>query len=247
MFGSKGAAELVKALARAIVLLGTAGFLLWQDLPLLLGLSAMPPDAAMDTVRDRALRLLLWLTLGLAVIAGVDLPWQLLQWLKRLRMSRQELKEEVKQQEGDPHLRAAIRRMGREAIRRSTAAAMAEASVVLTNPTHFAVALRYDAARDDAPLILARGRGPLAEAIMAVARERDIPMLRYPSVARALYFTGRVGQRIRPDLYTAVATILAFVRRVEAEVAAGVARSAPPPVDAPPTARFDPEGRPAAR
>lgn len=246
MFGPKGAIELLKALAKAAVLLGVAGLLLWQDLPLLLGLSAMPPEAAVETVGDRALRLLLWLTLGLALIAAADLPWQLMQWLKRLRMSRQELKDEAKQQEGDPNLRAAVRRMGRDAIRRSTATAMKEASVVLTNPTHFAVALRYDPAQDEAPLILARGRGPLAEAIMMVARERDVAVLRYPAVARALYFTGRVGQRIRPDLYAAVATILAFVRRVEAEVAAGVPRSPPPLVEPPVTARFDPNGRPLA-
>jgi flagellar biosynthetic protein FlhB len=179
---------------------------------------------------------MLWLSAGLVLIAGADLPLQLFQWLKKLRMSRQDVKEEYRQQEGAPEVRAALRRAARDALKRSSRAALADATVVLTNPSHFAVALRYRPETDPAPTIVARGRGMVAEVIRELAAEARTPVLSYPSVARALYFTGKVGAQIRPDLYAAVATILAFVLRV-----GGAAT--PPPAEAPPSAWYDESGR----
>lgn len=245
MFGPKGWVELLKALAKAGLLIGLSAWMLLGSAPVLLNLSAMPLGAALSALASVALKLLLLLMLGLALVAGADLPWQLFQWLKKLRMNRRELKDELKQQDGNPEVKYALRARARQMLRNANRGAMAEATVVLTNPTHFAVALRYRPEEDAAPVILMRGRGMMAEVIRELAAERQVMILSYPSVARALYFTGRVGAMIRPDLYAAVATIIAFVLRVEAEHRAGLESPAePPPAEAPPGARFDPDGRP---
>lgn len=239
LFGGQGLMELVKALAKAALLLGLTWLLFSRNLPRIAGLSALPLEAAGRAAADLALELLLWLSGGLLLIAAVDLPLQIFRWMKRLRMTKEDVKEEYKQQEGSPEVRAALRRAARDALKRSSRAAMADATVVLTNPTHFAVALRYRPESDVAPLILARGRGLVAEVIRELAAEAGTPVLSYPSVARAIYFTGRVGGLVRPDLYAAVATILAFVLRVGG-------RGEPPDVEAPASARYDESGRRAA-
>src|SRR3546814_6339785 len=121
----------------------------------------------------------------------------------RLRMSKQEVKDEHKQTEGSPELKAAVRRRQHEVLRASARAAVAEATVVLTNPTHFAVALRYKPETDGAPIVVARGRGATAEAIRALATENEVPILSYPQLARAVYFTeiGRASRRERVCQY----------------------------------------------
>lgn len=236
LFGSQGLVELLKALIKAALLLGLTWLLFARNLPRIAGLSALPLDAAGRAAAGLALELLLWLSAGLLLIAAADLPLQIVRWLKRLRMTKQDVKDEYKQQEGSPEVRAALRRAARDALKRSSRVALADATVVLTNPTHFAVALRYRPDTDVAPLILARGRGLVAEVIRELAAEAGTPVLSYPSVARAIYFTGRVGGLVRPDLYAAVATILAFVLRVGGQ-------GAQPDVEAPASARYDETGR----
>ncbi len=237
MFGPKGLIELVKALAKALILVGLSTWLIYDSLPMLRGLSAMPLEAAMATANGLGLKLFLWLSLGLVLIAGGDLPVQIREWMQRLKMTKQELKDEAKQTEGSPELKFAMRRLARDNLKRASRSAMADATVVLTNPTHFAVALRYRPEIDAAPLIVARGRGLSAEVIRELAAERGVMTLSYPSVARAVYFTGKVGTVIRADLYAAVATILAFVLRM------GLEAADPPPVEAPPSALFDEDGK----
>ncbi len=237
IFGPKGLIELVKALAKTIILIGISCWLLFNSMGMLIGLSTVPLEAALSTAAGLGLKLFLWLSFGLILIAGGDLPVQIRQWMQRLRMTKQELKDEAKQQEGSAEMKFAIRRMARESLKRSSRSAMADATVVLTNPTHFAVALRYRPEVDGAPVIIARGRGIVAEVIRELAAERGVTVLSYPSVARAIYFTGRVGTVIRADLYVAVATILAFVLRV------GLENEEPPPAEAPPTALFDEDGK----
>jgi flagellar biosynthetic protein FlhB len=238
MFGRRGLLELLKALLKASLILGVGSFLLWRDLPLLLGLGRLPVEESLPALLNGAISLFLILSLALALIAAWDLPIQFLEWLERLRMTRTELREEMKQSEGSPEVRAALRRAQHRLLKEANRRAVAEASVVLTNPSHFAVALRYRPGLDAAPIIVARGRGPVAAAIRALATEEGVMLLSYPEVARALYFTGRVGQTIRTDLYVAVATILAFVMRVNEGRPAD-----PPAVDVPDGARFDAEGR----
>ncbi len=240
IFGSRGLIELGKALLKTIVLIGIAGLTISSAMPRLAGLSSLPRDSAIAEAAALALKLMLSLTLGLALIGAVDIPLQVRLWLQRLRMTKQDIKEEMKQQEGSPEVKYAMRRLARETLKRSSRAAMADATVVVTNPTHFAVALRYRPETDVAPLIVARGRGIVAEAIRELAAERQIPTLSYPSVARGLYFTGKVGLLVRADLYAAVATILAFVLRV------GQPDAEQPEAEAPDTALFDEHGRPVA-
>lgn len=238
IFGTQGAIELLKALAKGAILLGLGGFLLWRDRAMLLNLSRVPLESAWGAVLDTATLLFLALTAGLTLIAAGDLPVQFLRWLQKLRMTRKELRDEMRQTEGSPEVRAALRRMQHQVLKRANRAAVADASVVLVNPAHFAVALRYRPGLDGAPVIVARGRGPVAAAIRELARELEVPTLSYPQVARALYFTGRVGQAIRADLYVVVATILAFVMRLSE-----ASRGAPPEVELPAGYHYDEDGR----
>jgi flagellar biosynthetic protein FlhB len=158
-------------------------------------------------------------------------------------MSKQEIKDEHKQSEGSPELKGHIRQKQREIAKGSARKAVSEATVILTNPTHFAVALRYNQGSDAAPIVLARGRGVTAEAIRELAGELDVPMLSYPELTRAIYYTTRAGQFVREDLYLAVATVLAFVFNLDAARSAGHQQ---PRVTVPPEARFDADGRPQA-
>lgn len=237
LFGMNGLIELGKSVLKTVVLVGLSALILTKAIPVLVALPRMPFDAAVSTVGALGRKLMLWLLLGLGLIAAVDIPAQIYQWLKKMRMSKKEVRDEMKEQEGSPEVKHALRRMAQQSLRQSSRQAIAEATVVLTNPTHFAIALRYDPEKDRAPLILARGRGMVAAAIRDVAREKGIPVLSYPSVARAIYFTGKVSQTIHPDLYMAVATILAFVMRV------GAGAEVAPNAEAPESARFDEFGR----
>jgi len=197
------------------------------------------PKTATAALGVRAAHLFLALTIGLALIAGVDAPLALMRFLSKLRMTKQDLKDEYKEAEGSPDVKAQQRRRMRETRRGTAAAAVASAHVVLTNPNRFAVALRYRRAEDRAPVLVAKGRGVIAAAIRAAAAEHALPVLEYPELARALYFTGRRDAEIDPELYAAVAAILAFVFSLGRPGARPVA----PSVDVPPTARFDEHGR----
>ena len=169
------------------------------------------------------------MALALALIAGVDIPAQIIRRGGRLRMTKQEVKDEHKQSEGSPELKAQIRRRQHEVLKGSARQAVADATVVLTNPTEFAVALRYRQGIDAAPTVVARGRGATAAAIRELADEAAVPMLSYPQLARALYFTTRTGQVIRDDLYLAVATVIAFVFNLDNAMADGRADAASGP------------------
>ena len=177
---------------------------------------------------------------GLVIIALIDVPVQWFQRNKRLMMSKQEVKDEMRQSDGAPELKQAQRQRAHEILSGSARKAVSEATVVLTNPTHFSVALRYRPGTDAAPVVVARGRGDVALSIRELARAANVPMLEYPQLTRAIYFTARAGRVIPEELFVAVATVLAFVFQLERAVADGVA---PPTVDVPPSHRFDPEGR----
>jgi flagellar biosynthetic protein FlhB len=243
IFGTQGLIELGKSIAK-VLLLGSIGiWLLMSQSRSLIGLSASEIRPAIANVGFTFMIAVLVMAMALAGIALIDVPAQFLQRIRRLRMTREEVKEEYKQTEGSPEIKGHLRRRQREVARASVRSALAEATVVLTNPTHFAVALRYKPGQDAAPIIVARGRGATAEAIRELAGENNVPLLSYPRLTRALYYTGRAGQVIREDLYLAVATILAFVFNLETALAAG---TPPPSVDVPAGARFDSRGQPEA-
>jgi flagellar biosynthetic protein FlhB len=154
-----------------------------------------------------------------------------------MRMTKQEVRDENKETEGSPEAKQHLRQRQREMSRRSVRKAVATADVILTNPTHFSVALRYDRLKDNAPVVVAKGRGITALAIRDVASEEKVPILEYPALARAVYYTSREGQEIRDDLYAAVATVLAFVFGLNRRAGA-----VQPAIDVPATARFDENG-----
>ncbi len=240
IFGMQGLVELGKSIAK-VVLLGAIGWWLFrsQEASILAGGGRDIAAAIAELGRTFVLATLV-MALGLVLIAGIDVPAQILQRATRLRMTKQEIKDEHKQTEGSPEVKGAIRRRQQQVLRGSARAAIVEATVVLTNPTHFAVALRYRPGIDAAPLVVARGRGATAEAIRELAAEHDVPLLSYPQLARAIYFTTQAGNLIREDLYIAVATVLAFVFNLDAATAD---RARPPAVEVPLDARFDEDGR----
>lgn len=239
MFGMNGWIEVGKGLAKV----GLLGAIAWSW-----GSAHLP--GALSLGRGASLRAQLalgWdlitgmffaLAGGLAVIALIDFPIQWLRRFLRLRMSQQELRDEHKESEGSPERKAAQRQRARQFTSGAVSKAMREAQFVLTNPSHFAVAMAYDPARAPAPLVLAKGRGDKALAMRDLAAELGVPCLEYPALARSVYFTTRESQTIREELYAAVAGVLAFVlslRRGE--------KPRPPMIEVPVALRFDAEGR----
>jgi len=235
--GMQGWIELAKSLLK-VALLGTIGtYMLWRVSHQTIGLAGTDVHEAVALLGSNLIGILFAMAGGLVVIAGIDLPVQIVRLFNQLKMSKEEVKEENKQQEGSPEVKAQIRQRQRAMARRSVRKAVETAHVVLTNPTHFAVALRYDRANDKVPVVVAKGRGATALAIRDVAGEAAVPVLEYPALARALYYTSRENQEIRDDLYLAIATVLAFVFNLNQR-----AGGSPPPVDVPDTARFDENG-----
>jgi flagellar biosynthetic protein FlhB len=243
MFGLQGLIELVKSIAKVGLLGGVGAWLIFSQTRNIVGLSAQDITPALANVGHVFTVTVLVMAGLLALIAMIDVPAQIFQRVRRLRMTKQEMKDEHKQTEGSPELKGALRRRQYETARNSARKAIAEATLVLTNPTHFAVALRYRPEIDAAPVVLARGRGATAEAIRELAGEHQVPMLSYPQLTRALYYTSRPGQIIREDLYMAVATILAFVFNLDQALASGQAQ---PAVEVPTGMRFDASGLPEA-
>lgn len=240
MFGTHGLIELSKALAKAAALGATGWWLIASALPVMLGLGAGDIKGAAAQIGITMAHALLWLALSLAVIAGIDVPIQIIRRTGRLRMTKQQVKEEMRQSEGAPELKQAQRQRQQDMLMGSARKAVTDATVVLTNPTHFAVALRYRPTIDAAPTVVARGRGETALAIRALAAEQGVPMLEYPQLARAIYFTTRAGHGVAEDLYIAVATVLAFVFNLERAFSQGVVQ---PPVKVPSSRQFDEHGR----
>jgi flagellar biosynthesis protein FlhB len=240
IFGMQGLIELGKALIKAIVLGALGYWLVSGDLPKILGLGAQEIAPAIRSVGSSVTHAFLWLSAALLAIAVVDVPIQRQRRNADLRMTKQEVKEELRQSDGAPELKAAQRQRAQEMLAGSARKAVEEATVILTNPTHFAVALRYRPGIDAAPIVAARGRGDVALAIRALAKDKAVPVLEYPQLTRALYFTTRAGHVIAEDLYIAVATILAFVFNIERALADGVP---PPKVEVPEARRFDEHGR----
>lgn len=240
IFGMQGLIELFKSIVKVLVLGAVGVWILMRQSGDLMTLGRQEIVLALSQLGYLFIFAVLVMAFALAVIAGIDVPAQIFQRQGRLRMTKQEVKDEAKQTEGSPELRAAIRRRQQETLQGSARKAVAEATVVLTNPTHFAVALRYRAGFDAAPIVVARGRGVTAEAIRDLAKENDVPLLRYPELTRAIYYTTRAGHMIREDLYIAVATVLAFVFNIETALAEGVTQ---PDIEVPGEARYDEDGR----
>ena len=240
IFGTQGLIELLKSIAK-VGLLGSIGvWLIWDRLTEIVGLGKTGIGPAMADLGNMFIFTCLVMATGLFLIAGIDVPAQIMQRAKRLGMSKQDIKDEHKESEGSPELKGQIRRRQFEVLNNSTRQAVAEASVIITNPTHFAVALRYKPGVDAAPVVVARGCDAVAASIRDLADQNGVTVLQYPDLARAVYFTSRTGQIVNEGLYMAVATVLAFVFRVENRMANEMDR---PFINVPDDLRFDADGR----
>ncbi|GIX47067.1 MAG: flagellar biosynthesis protein FlhB [Candidatus Tectimicrobiota bacterium] len=215
--------ELGKALGKVGLVAAVAYITIVAEAEHLTAWPMLEPPALAVHFQKSLLRLgtrTLYPILGLALL---DYLWQRWQYEKRLRMTRQELKEERKEDEGDPHVKARIRSLMRTLARRRMMEEVPKADVVITNPTHLAVALRYDRYTMPAPKVVAKGAGLLAERIRAVARRHGVPVVESRAVAQSLYKTVDIGHYIPASLYKAVAEILAYVYRLRPLRAAGLA------------------------
>ena len=210
--------DAVVNLLKSIVKLAALGTVTWlvlrQNWPELISLAEAGPAAVMAVTRSLGLRLVTLTGLAFLVVALADYAWQLYSFEKSLRMTKQEVMLEHKEMEGDPQIKGRIRSLQRQRARQRMLQAVPNADVVITNPTHVAVALEYDPARASAPIVVAMGERKLAERIKEIARASGVPLVENKPIARALLATCIVSKPIPPALYTAVAEILAFVFRL---------------------------------
>ena len=220
MFSQKALAELVKAILKVLLLFGLTAVVVYERLDDMIQLTERELSQAVIVMGESFPQLLFVLLIGLAIIAAIDYFWQRHIFIQGLRMTKQEIKDEFKQTEGSPEVKAKIRRKQMEASANAAKQASAlndvkDATAVITNPTHFAVALKYEVGSKGAPTILALGKGTMAKAIMERAEQANVTLFRSPLLARALFFTGEIGQEISDKLYTAVAVALAYIYKID--------------------------------
>ena len=231
--------ELVKSLAKVALLGLIAGLVMWKGLDALFALGL---DSVQDSSRAMGHLLaksFLLISAGMLLVVLLDVPYQLWRYYTQLKMTREEIRQEVKESEGDPHIKARIRSMQREVARRRMMSEIPTADVVVTNPTHYAVALKYSEGAMRAPRVVAKGADLVAARIREEARNHQVPILEAPPLARALYRHTELEQEIPVALYTAVAEVLAYVYQLKRYQTSGGERPQEP-VDLPVSADMDP-------
>lgn len=221
MFSTHGLAELVKATLKSVLVASVGVWVVWRERDHLFSLMLQPLATSMDDFAGLVLLSALLIVGSLAVIAAIDVPFQLWEYHRRLRMTKDELRQEMKEQEGDPQIKARIRAAQREMSRRRMMSNVPTADVVVTNPTHYAVALKYDPDKAGAPIVVAKGVDLVAGKIRELARENNVPILEAPPLARALYAHCELEQQIPATLYTVVAEVMAWVFQLNHWIAEG--------------------------
>ncbi|MDZ3995150.1 flagellar biosynthesis protein FlhB [Pseudomonas sp. Teo4] len=215
LFSMQVLVELAKAIAKA-TLVGLVLYLfLDAHIGQLLGLPKLPPQQALVTTMALTAKACATCVAALIVVVGMDTPYQLWTYAKNLRMSKEEVRQEHKNSDGDPHVKARIRRLQQTRARRRMMSKVPKADVVVTNPSHFAVALSYRKDKDGAPRVLAKGADAVALRIREIAQEHDLPILQAPPLARALYFHVDLDREIPMELYTVVAEVVAWAIRLK--------------------------------
>jgi flagellar biosynthetic protein FlhB len=214
MFSFKSVVELLKALAKFLITLGVALVVLLSDVDDFLRIAHEPLESAIIHSVTLVGWSTLWLACGLIIIAAVDVPVQLWEAHKKLLMTKQEVRDEHKDQEGRPEVKQRIRQTQREMSQRRMMAAIPDADVVITNPTHYAVALKYDSEKGGAPMLIAKGSDFLALKIREIAVANNVMLLESPGLARSIYYSTELDQEIPGGLYLAVAQVLAYVYQI---------------------------------
>jgi flagellar biosynthetic protein FlhB len=231
IFAPRSLIELGKALAKFAVVAIVAVIVLWNDAPALMALGREPLQAAIGHAFKLSGQGLLAISAGLLIIAGFDVPYQLWQYAKQMRMSREEIREEYKESEGSPEIKGRIRQLQQQLARQRMMQDVPKADVVVTNPTHFAVALRYDERRMRAPIVVAKGADVIAARIREVAGEHAVPIFEAPPLARVLYRNVDIGSEVPASLYVAVAQVLSYVFQLRVAKRAGQQPPPKPDVD----------------
>jgi flagellar biosynthetic protein FlhB len=242
IFSVKGLVELGKAVLKVVLLFSVGALIIYMQLADIMQLSASSLGQGMSRVSEAFPLLIGALLIALLIIAVIDYAWQRHSFTQQLKMTLKEVKDESKQVNGSPEVKQKIRRMQMEksqesARQRDALDNVGDATAVITNPTHFAVALKYTAGQAGAPEVLAMGRGPLAQQIIERANAAHVTTLRIPMLARALYYTSEIGGEIAEGLYNAVAVVLAYVFRVDKGETLDM-----PELTLPPELRFDENG-----
>jgi flagellar biosynthesis protein FlhB len=231
MFAMHSLVELLKALVKFAVV-GIVSYLVLRNATSeMLGLGQEPVRLAIAHAVKLAGQGLLYISTGLLLIAAVDVPYQLWHYAKQLKMTREEVVREMKESEGSPEVKGRIRQMQQEMARRRMMQEVPKADVIITNPTHFAVALRYDDKRMRAPVVVAKGADEVAARIREIAGEHAVPLFEAPPLARVLFRNVDLGQEVPASLYVAVAQVLSYVFQLRTAKRAGLQPPPRPDVD----------------
>ncbi|MDO8334013.1 MAG: flagellar biosynthesis protein FlhB [Nitrosomonas sp.] len=230
IFSMRSLVELAKAIAKAVVIGGVATLVIWQNKDAVMGLLILSIDTGINHTADLLSMSFLLIVAAMILIVAIDVPFQIWEHAKQLRMTKDEIRKESKENEGDPMVKARIRALQREAARRRMMSEIPKADVIVTNPTHYAVALRYKSESMRAPTVVAKGVHLLAARIREVAEEHRIPILEAPPLARALYYHVELESEIPEKLYAAVAEVLAYVFQLKRYKEYG-GEAPKPPVD----------------
>jgi len=244
IFAVRGIVELFKALAKFLLIGSIGAALLWHYLPELMGLGREAVEHGLAHAGNILSTSFVALSASLLLIAAIDVPFQLWDHAKNLKMTRQEIKDEHKDTEGRPEVKSRVRAMQREIAQRRMMEEIPKADVIITNPTHYAVALRYDTDNMSAPIVVAKGVELMASQIRTVAVANNVPLYEAPSLARALYYSAEINQEIPAGLYLAVAQILAYVFQLKATVRGGPVPARPADVPVPDEFFQGPGGNP---
>ena len=242
MFGSRGLIELVKSIAKLVLIASVITAIIYSVYDRVFFLNLLSPKLAIESGLNILTLGILLVTLTLLCIAAIDLPYQVITFKNKLKMTRKELKDEFKETEGRPEVRAKIRERQRQVAMNQMMHAISEADVVVTNPNHFAVALAYEPGGEKAPIVLAKGTDFIAAAIKVKASENVVPVFEAPYLARALYFTTDLQDEIPVPLYRAVAEVIAYVYQL-GEITKDGSKPEKPVVKVPETMLFDESGK----
>ncbi|MEE8334132.1 MAG: flagellar biosynthesis protein FlhB [Alphaproteobacteria bacterium] len=218
LFSMKSLMEFLKGIFKLVIVGGVATMVMLPEVDRLESLVTMEVMGWVGLLHIFAVRLLIGVLAIVSLIAGMDFLFQRMQHTKQMRMSLQEIKDEMKQTDGDPQVKGRLRQIRRERAQQRMMQAVPEASVVVTNPTHFAVALKYDIDTMQAPLLLAKGADHVAAKIREIAEENDVPIVRNPPLSRALYASVEIGEEIPTEHYKAVAEVIGYVLRLKGKL-----------------------------
>jgi len=232
MFGMHALVELVKALAKVLVVFVVGFLVVSQVFPELLALGSGEVRTGIGRAMDLVARSFFLISLSLLVIALIDVPYQIWNHAKQLKMTKQEVKDEFKETEGKPEVKSKVRQVQRELAQQRMMEAIPDADVVVTNPEHYSVAIKYDAIHSSAPIVLAKGADVIAMQIRKVAIANDVPIMAAPPLARAIYHTTEINQEVPQGLYLAVAQVLAYIFQLNS-FKAGKGERPPAPGDLP--------------